>query len=333
MCVSPAIMKASLLFWLLAFGLVSLSLALLFWPALRRSRSEGKPGNESAELLSSRLSELEDRRAAGELSEAEYRRDAAEIERRALEEIPGEEPAGWRPEGRGRGATSIALVFFIPAAAFAAYLHWGNPGILDLAGAANAAANAAGASEAREAVAGAADPAAEMEAQAERRAQAGITPQTPDDELERWCRSHPEDGRAAVMLARRYADKGRFGPASAFYAQALSGDKKARNPVVLTEAAAALVSMPEPMSLEARMQRAAGWLDEALLMQPGYGNALQVRCAIAIEREEWGVAERLFRAMAEKLPPGSAERVKLEADAARAAVLTSPGARGGARKP
>lgn len=326
-------MKASLLFWLLAFALVALSLALLFWPALRRSRGREKQGSESAEILASSLSELEARRAAGELSEVEFQRDAAEIERRALEEIPGEAPRGWRPEGRGKIATTIALVFFIPAAAFAAYLHWGSPGILDLAGTANAAANAAGATAAREAVAEAADPASEMEAQAKRRAEAGITTQTPDDELERWCRAHPEDGRAAVMLARRYADKGQFGPASAFYAQALAGDKKARNPVVLTEAAAALVSMPEPMSLEARMQRAAGWLDDALLMQPGYGNALQVRCAIAIEREEWGVAERLFRAMAEKLPPGSAEREKLEADAARAAALASSGARGGAGKP
>lgn len=310
-------MSDTILFAAAAAGLVAAVLALILVPALKGRRKADAAAGEAKRLLAAERSELEAKKAAGSLSDAEYEEQVSELERRVLEELAPEKQGGWKGGRAPKIATAVILLVLIPAAAWLVYQKVGNPEILGLSGAKGAAVT----SGQTAAVAGASDPAAEMQAQAELRAKSGITEQTSDEDLERWCRAHPEDGRAAVMYARRMADRKLFGPASEFYSQALEHDAKARNPVVYTEAAAALVSMPEPASLEARMKKAAEWLDAAFAMQPGYGNAMQVRCAIAIERGEWALAERLFRSMAEKFPKGSAERAQLEKDAGKAAEL------------
>ncbi|MCG5030421.1 c-type cytochrome biogenesis protein CcmI [Mesosutterella sp. OilRF-GAM-744-9] len=322
-------MNETLWFAAAAAGLVAVVLALLFVPAVRARKRAASPESqrdEARKLLAGERSRLEADRKAGRISEQQYLEETEELERRALEELSSGARGGFLKNSRSlRIATALVLAAAVPGAAWLAYSHFGSPEILGLAG---GRAEAPTASQAA-AVAQASDPASEMKAQAEQRAAAGITENTDDAQLEAWCRAHPGDGRAAVMLARRYADRGQFGPAADYYERALSGDPKARNPVVYTEAAAALISMPEPMSLEVRMKKAVGWLDQAFAMQPDYGNAMMVRSAIAVQRGEWAVAERLFRTMAEKFPTGSAERAQLLAQADKVVQLRKASARAG----
>ena len=312
-------MKESLWFAVAAAALVAAVLLVMVLPVIRSRRAapEEDPRGEAREALAREKASLDERLARGEIGHEAYDRLLADIERRALEELRPRTAPRLRTSRRAALATAAFLLLAVPLFAWVLYRQWGEGAILEMD---KSRAFAPTASQ-QAAVAAASDPAAEMKAQAENRAKAGISEQTSDQDLESWCRRHPEDGRAAVMYARRLADRREFARATEFYLSAVGGDAKARNPVVFTEAAAALISIEEKASFAGRLRKAAGLLDEALAMQPGYGPALKVRAAVAVEQGEWGVAESVLRTMASKFPEGSAERAQLEKDASRAAAL------------
>lgn len=316
-------MTEPLIFAAVAATLMAAVLALILLPALKsRTGEEAREEADAArvELARDRRA-LEERHESGKVTDADYKRELAALRRRALDEASDGDEKGWRKEGRGsRIALSVILLIAIPVVTFLSYRHWGEAEILGLS-----TGNAQVASGAATEVARASDPVAAMKRAAEARGEKGITAETSDADLMAWCRKHPEDGRANVMMARRFAERHDFGSATEFFDIAIRNDQKAANPEVLTEAAAAMVSINEKASLPGRMRRAVEYLDRALAIDPSFGNAMRVRTAIAVERGEWGVAERMLRAMASKFDQGSKERAVLEKQADEAAKLKREG--------
>ncbi len=322
-------MNSATLFFACAAALVVLVVVLLFLPALIRKKqaAEGKAQpDEGVRLLAEERASLDRAKAGGSISEEDYAEQIAELERRVIAEQKNAKEVSLKSSRKAAFATLVVLLVMIPAAVFFLYGKRGTPEMIELQ-----QSTALPTAEQNEKVVKSTDPTGEMARQAELRAKNGISEQTGDDDLIIWCRKHPEDGRANVMLARRLADRKEFMGAMEFYKAALENDKKAVNPVVLTEAAAALVSLDEASSLEIRMRQAAEYLDKALLMKPDYGNAMQVRAMIAVRAQDWKTAEAMLSNLAARFPKDSEEYKTLSGQAAKAADLAKKAAKSTAK--
>jgi cytochrome c-type biogenesis protein CcmH len=126
-------------FWVVAALLVAGALAFVLPPLLRSRAREARPSRSAVnvDLYRGQLAELERERAAGALSEAQYREGRQEIERRLLEDVA---PADSRPAGAPSRRIAVALGVLVPMAAVLLYAALGNFAALDPRAAQQAAA-------------------------------------------------------------------------------------------------------------------------------------------------------------------------------------------------
>ena len=132
--------------------------------------------------------------------------------------------------------------------------------------------------------------------------------------LEQQVRHAPRDGRAWVLLARRYAERDDFAAAAAAYEQALAvSPRVARDPLVWCEFADA-VGMAQGGSLRGRPREL---IQTALALDARHPRALEMAGSAAYEAGDFGRALGHWQTLLAQLEPGSPEQVELGAAVAR----------------
>ena len=119
------------LFVIMAVLLTASALMFLVLPLARRARPAIQRSRSAAnlELLRDEKARLEAERGAGRLSEAEYREELQELERRVVEDALAPDPApALKPSNR---PVAIGLVLLVPLVAAVVYAAIGNPRAID----------------------------------------------------------------------------------------------------------------------------------------------------------------------------------------------------------
>jgi cytochrome c-type biogenesis protein CcmH len=267
-------------FWLAAAVLAAAALAFVL-PQLLRRRPPA-PSQSRAELNArvyrSDLLRLEEERAAGLLSPAQYRESVDELQRRLLAETA---PA---PAGKGVARpvrAAIAVACALPLVTLALYLALGRPDALAPASA---------------------EPPVEA---------AGLAPERMaalEAQLTAQVARAPRDARAWVLLARLRFAQDRFGEAADAYEQALAASPRvARDPAVWCELADAL-GMAQGGRLAGRPREL---IDRALALDARHPKALELAGSAEIEAGNPTAALRHWEALLEVLPPDSPQRPEL----------------------
>lgn len=275
--------SASISFWLAAAAMIVAALAFLLPRLLGGGRTgRGVPRDElNARVYRGELDELARERAAGTLSEAEYVRARADLERRLLEDVPPDTRAG--PARRVRG-TALAVAVLLPVLALGLYFAFGTPAAIEPV-----------------------RPPGEAATMAE---DEGFRAQ-----LAAHLVSSPRDGRAWIALARLDMNDNRFGEAASHYAKALAvSDKIARDPGILCEYADAL-GMAQGGRLEGQP---TALVERALALDPAHRVALEMAGSAAYERGDFRSATQHWRDLLAQLDSGTAAHVELAAAIERA---------------
>lgn len=296
-------MTPTLAFALAAAALVGLVLVLLGRPLLRGGR---RPSGASAtpltqEILRDQQAELERDRAAGLLSEDDYRRACEELQRRVLEEMPDPSAAGAPAalsahiSGSAR-RTAVFLLIALPLATVAGYAWLGAPQAL-----------------------------APAEPQLSRQAiEAMLT------NLEQKLKTHPDDAPNWVLLARSYKALGRFADAAEAYAQ--GGALVDGDPALLADYAEA-VARANDGRFDAKADRL---IKRALALNPDEPQALFLAGAAAADRGDYAAVVKAWSRLLAQMDKNSDEARAVEAainDARAKAGQGKPGKKPDAARP
>lgn len=272
--------------FLLAAGLlVALTLLLLLVPLLRR-RVRGAEGSRqaiNAGIYRDQLAELERDYATGSLSRDDYEESRAELARRLLEDVAGEEPAARTLPAR-RSAWVLGLA--LPLAAALLYLTLGNVPALS--------------PEATRAPKVSAQDIEQMVAR-----------------LAARLESDPQaDPKGWLMLARSYKAMGRYEESTRAFEKA--GHLVETDPHLLSDYAEAL-ALATGGSLRGRPSEL---IARALELDPDFPDALVLAGTAAYEREDYAAAVAYWERLLRQLPPDSEDAAALSAslDKARAAA-------------
>ena len=259
----------------------------------RRARAEStSPAMAAVDVYRRALADLDRDRAAGALTDGEYRQSKSDLERRLLAEAQDDRHAP-RAAHVPAGA-AIALGIALPVLAFALYALFGDP----------AAATRDATSAVPVDVTTVASPAA-LRAK-----------------LVAHLDRSPGDGRSLVLLARLDFEADRFADAAAAYAKAIAVSAKvARDATVWCEYADAL-GMAQGGSLAGHPREL---IAHALTLDPTHGKALEMAGSAALEQGDPGAAAGYWRQLLAQLPAGSAERRELAAAITRADQLAAAG--------
>ena len=193
-------------FWLLAGGLILVTLAVLAVPLMRGGRKETPRAEHDLAVYRDQLSEVERDRDRGLLTPDEAEAARHEVERRLLA-AAADRPEATSSHARGRSVTLAVLAVVVCGGSLGIYALLGAPGVPSLPHAARQAPND-----------GAPAMAQAVEQLAARLAEA------------------PEDPRGWNLLGRSYAQLGRYREATNAFRQAiLHGDDSATAQVNLGE--------------------------------------------------------------------------------------------------
>jgi len=119
------------LFVIMAVLLTASALLFVLPPLVRSAKASARPSRNAAvvQLLRDERARLEAERSAGRISEAEYREEMQELERRVVEDaLPSESPPTVRASSR---PVAIGLVVLVPLVAAVVYGAIGNPRAID----------------------------------------------------------------------------------------------------------------------------------------------------------------------------------------------------------
>lgn len=236
------------MFWLSVLALLVAALALALWPLLR-GRGAQDAVSQAVAFYEARKAELERRRAAGEISDADFEVAMAEQGRHLLVVGRGRAPhisdAGAL---RRRKLAAGLMLFAVPAVALGLYLRLGQPGRPDLP-----------------------------------LASRSIAPQNQDiatliQRIEQHLARNPNDGRGYEVVAPVYLRSGRFADAAFAYRKVLTllGPSASRH----ADLGEALVAEKDGMiTAEARES-----FEKSLAIDPKYAKA-QFYLALAREQE------------------------------------------------
>ena len=258
-------MTRELIFWALAALMAAAAAAAAMIPLVRAGRSGASAAAGEAmnrELLTEELENLRRERDAGLIGEASYAESVEDVQRRALEELQKSAPkhATVHP-AVGVGAVAAAVV-----CALAVYGQIGSAGLINF-------------------VSG---------------RQTGGIMQTDGslgetrvdydaDMLTAYLARNPEDERAQTLLARLYVKAKDWKAAAGAYEKAVAiGNRVARDPIVLAEWAASLMSLQTDESYA----EAADILERALMLDERDVNARELAAIAALELRRWGEARK-----------------------------------------
>lgn len=118
-------------FWIVAALLAAVAVFAVLWALLRPARSDDQAlaRELSREALSEQLRVLEDERAAGLVTDRIYEESMADVERRALEELAGDEQ---RPRHAAPGKVfALGVAGLVAAGTFALYIGLGSPSLIN----------------------------------------------------------------------------------------------------------------------------------------------------------------------------------------------------------
>lgn len=118
-------------FWIVAALLAFVAVFAVLWALLRPARNDDHAlaRELSREALSEQLRVLEDERAAGLVTDRIYEESVADVERRALEELSGEEQ---HPRNAAPGKTfAFGLAGLVVIGAVALYMGLGSPSLIN----------------------------------------------------------------------------------------------------------------------------------------------------------------------------------------------------------
>jgi cytochrome c-type biogenesis protein CcmH len=120
----------TVLFWVLAAGMVAAALAILFFGVRHSNRDDALDRDQqNAEIAREKLDKLKQDLAANTLSQSEFDQLRAELEQSLGTDLAG--PTETSPSARG-GFRGLAIVtaILVPVIAFALYFRLGNPTML-----------------------------------------------------------------------------------------------------------------------------------------------------------------------------------------------------------
>ncbi|MGC4090871.1 MAG: c-type cytochrome biogenesis protein CcmI [Polyangiaceae bacterium] len=270
-------------FAIAAAVLVALVVLLLLPPLLKRRpapRADRRQANLA--VFRDQEAELDKEKAAGTLSEADYRQAREELQQRLLEDVSdtaAAEPAA-APGGPSR-ATAIALAVLLPAAALLGYLLLGNPQALD-------PRNVQG--------------------------QPQVTAEQINDMVSKLAarmKESPEDEKGWIMLARSYKALGRLPEAAEAYAK--GGKLLRENAALLTDYAETLATLSDGRFAGKPSQL----IEQALKLNPQEPQALILAGVAASEREDFRTAIGYWERLLPMVEPGSEEEQSLQEALAR----------------
>jgi cytochrome c-type biogenesis protein CcmH len=260
------------LFLTIAALLTAVALVAVLLPLLRKPREES--GAEATDLslrvLREQLGELESECREGTLDPAQYEKECAEIERRALEDGAAPAPA---PADRRRTWLAAATAVAVCAAAIGLYALLGTPAAFQPPAAGHAQQNAHAVSPQQiEAMVG---------------------------KLALRLQDNPADGEGWLMLARSYNALGRFPEASAAYGRAFT---------LLPPDAQHLADYADTLAM-AQGRRLAGEPEKiiarALAADPRNIKALALAGSAAFERQDYAAAIAEWRKVLAIVPAES----------------------------
>jgi cytochrome c-type biogenesis protein CcmH len=254
----------------IAAGLVAVALAWVLMPLLRRRAAVQAIAQEASNLavLRHQLAELDADRAAGTLSEEQYRQARAEIEKRVLDEARAT-PAAPAVTARPSRWTAVALGVTLPVLATLLYLQLGR---FDSFAPQRPSAEQSVTREQVEA----------MVAQLAARLQ-----------------QQPNDPQGWRMLARSYFVMQRFPEAATAYAKLVD---------LVPDDADALADYANALAMAQGQQLAGRPMElvqKALKLNPNQWKALALAGAEAFERKDYRSAVTYWERLRQAIPPDS----------------------------
>ena len=260
--------------------LLTLTLAGLLWPLLRRRSSPAQAAAlhaaRNVDILRDQRAELARERADGSLSEADYQQAEEELKRRLLEEAANAEAVGTEAKAGPARRTAMILLFLIPALAGLGYSLLGNPKALD---------------------------------PRNLQAQPQVTAEQINDmvgKLAARMKDNPDDEKGWIMLARSYKTLGRLQEAADAYAK--GGKLLQENAALLTDYAETLASLSEGRFAGKPTQL----INQALKLNPEEPQALILAGVAAGEREDYKAAIGYWERLLPMVEPGSEEETSLK---------------------
>jgi cytochrome c-type biogenesis protein CcmH len=269
-----------ILFWLICAGLVIIALAFILPPLLQQSDAVQSNDIERREaniaIYRDQLSELQTDLQNGIVSQEQYDQDRNEIERRLLEDVKVDEPAGKPTIATNKRGVVYLLALGLPLIAVLFYLRVG-----ELKGLSP--------SEARPVM-------------ADENSGAGRSQQQIDANvaaLVERLKTNPNDSQGWVMLARSYNSMGRFGESAGAYARAT---ELLPNEADLWAEYAFVSAMANGRQLEGQPMEL---VNKALELDPENLKALQLAGNGAFQRKDYKKAVEYWTRVLKKVPEGS----------------------------
>jgi cytochrome c-type biogenesis protein CcmH len=256
-------------FWIIAAAMVLAVIVVLLRPLLRPPAPMRDDTAESnLRVLRAQLAELDAERAAGALDADQHAAARAEIERRVLEEgAAAAAPVG----ARGGRLSAAVLAVALPLVAFALYLQLGSQASLDPELAESDAGSHARAQEVEAAIQALAD----------------------------RLKAAPENPEGWALLARSYAQMGRFEPARDAFAEAV---KRRGDDAQLLADYADAYGMAQGRRLAGEPE---ALIRRALAIDPRHLKSLALAGSAAMERRDYQGAVRYWTLAREVAPPDS----------------------------
>ncbi len=279
-----------------AAAILVVLVVVLLLPPLLKGRVTARADRREANLAVFRdqETELEKEKAAGTLSEADYRQAREELQRRLLDEVGAVEDAAVGRQGPSK-STAIVLALLLPAAALLGYLALGNPKALD-------PRNVQG----------------EPPVSAEQ-----INSMV--EKLASRLKEHPEDEKGWIMLARSYKALGRLPEAAEAYGK--GGKLLQENPLLLTDYAETLATLSDGRFAGKPTQL----INQALKVNPQEPQALILAGVAASERNDFKAAIGYWERLLPMVEPGSEEESSLKSalERLKEKAAAQPPAKGG----
>jgi cytochrome c-type biogenesis protein CcmH len=254
-----------------AVGAVALLLAASLWyvlrPLLRRAQG-ARVSHDAANVAVYRdqLRELEADLSAGSITPAAYESARLEIEQRLLEDVKGRERAARSPHRTGTAALAFGVA--IPVCALAVYWAVGTPQAWQ----------------------------AQAMQQADPHALTAERLTLMIDKLAARLKANPEDADGWAMLARSYGTLGRYGEASAAYAEAA---RRSPKDAQLLADHADVLGMAQGRRLQGEPEKL---IERALQIDPDNVKALALAGTIAFERDQFPVAVKHWERVLQLIP-------------------------------
>jgi cytochrome c-type biogenesis protein CcmH len=266
-----------IIFWSLALLLVTVTLAFLLPPLLRRRQRAFAPDADAAAIAVYRDEKraLEAELANGAISSAERDTALLELSRRLGEEIGAAKPPSTaRRPSRRAWTVAVVVLVVIPIAAVGLYLRLGKPDATSVV-----------AADATRAPHDMSDP--QIAAMVEQLAQR--------------MKAQPNDPDGWMLLARSYAAMRRFPDAADAYAHAVA---------LVPDDAALLADYADTLAMtqgQSLVGKPLELVERALALDPTNHKALALAATAALDRRDFKASLAYWRRLAAQFPDGSEE--------------------------